>query len=171
MILTQFHLYHKDQCCSFGWKQTVLVDWYHQWHWLSFQSVQDSHSLAYPYLFKCFQYLWLGVILMIPTSKANICFWWIISMQDFGKVNLLESDFSINFGFVPLSCIIQVIQLSRFLDYLTIKFGEYYHQRDWMCHFRVVLQDTKLPFPVPLLKNSSSAGRMGRVLSIGIQYL
>ena len=28
-----------------------------------------------------------------------------------------------------------------------------------------------LPLPVPLLKNSSSAGRMGRGLSMGIQYL
>ena len=131
MILTQLQLYHREQCCSFEWKQTVLVDWHHQWHWLSFQSVQGSHSLAYPYLLKCYQYLWLVVILMIPTSKANICFWWIISTQDFGKVNLLESDFSIDFGFVPLNCIIQVIwQLAMFLDYLTIKFGEYCHQRD-----------------------------------------
>ena len=172
MTLTQLQLYHKSQGCSFEWRQIVLVDWHHQWHQLSFQSVQDSHSLAHPYLSKCYlDRLWLIVILMIPTSQAHKCFWRIISPKDFREINSLESDFSIDSGFVPLNSIIHVIQFERFLNYLTIKFGEYYHQRNCGVLFIGVVAPDKLPFPVPLSKNSSSAGRMGRVLSIGIQYL
>ena len=114
----------------------------------------------------------LIVMLMIPTSQTNICFWRAISIKDFREINFLKSDFSIFSGFAPLNCIIHIFQFARFLDYLTIKFGEYYHQRN--CESVNYLRDVpldKLPFPVPLLKNSSSAGRMGRVPSIGIQYL
>ena len=64
VILTQLWLDNKDQGCSFEWRQIVLADWHHQWHQLSFQSVQDSHSLACPYLLKCYLYLWLIVIIL-----------------------------------------------------------------------------------------------------------
>ena len=66
MMLTQLQLYHKDQGCLFEWRQIALVDWHHQWHQLSFQSVQDSHALAGPYLLKCYLYLWLIAILNDP---------------------------------------------------------------------------------------------------------
>ena len=67
---------------------------------------------------------------MITTSQAHICFWRAISIKDFREINSLKGDFSIFFGFVPLSFIIHIIQFFRFLDYLTIKLGEYYHQRN-----------------------------------------
>ena len=124
---------------------------------------------------QCYVYLWLIAILMIPTSQAHICFWRIISLKDFREVNSLKSGFSIFSGFIPLNCIIHIIQVqfTRFLDYLTIKFGEYYHQRNCrgVIDWNSIVPLDKLLFPVPLLKNSSSADRMGQVLSIGIQYL
>jgi hypothetical protein len=63
------------------------------------------------------------------------------------------------------------------LDHLPIKFGEYNHQ--WNCGDGIYssIQSTllrtliALPFPVPLLKNSSSAGKIGREPSMGMQYL
>ena len=80
---------------------------------------------------------------MIPTSQAHICFWRIISTKDFREINSLKSDFSILFGFVLLNFIIHIIQFFRFLDYLTIKLGEYYHQRNcggvihWSCTTKI----------------------------------
>jgi hypothetical protein len=130
VILTSFHLYHKDQGCSFEWRQTVLANWHYQSQQLSFQSVQDSHFLACPYLLKCYLYLWLIAILIIPTSQAHMCFWRILGVKDFREINSLKSVFSIFSGFVPLNCIIHIIHFASFLDNLTIKFGEYYHQRN-----------------------------------------
>ena len=92
-------------------------------------------------------------------------------MKDFREINSLKSDLSIFSGFIPLNCIIYIIQFFIFLDYLTIKLGEYYHQRNCEVLFIGIVPQDKVPFPAPLLKNSSSAGRMGRVLSIGMQYL
>ena len=134
------------------------------------------------------------------------------SIQDFGKVNCLKSDFSILLGLLPIFNIFIILQLHVFCNYSTIKFGEYSHQRNYnmsftsqyytmiierfheMENFKIMnlimlyypVQDSvnlaerimmilerpqHSPFPVPLLKNSSSVDRRGRGLSMGMQYL
>ena len=79
-----------------------------------------------------------GVISMqevftILTFQSYKCLWWIISIEDFGKINCLKSPFSIFLCLVPLICIFHIAQVSIFIDYLTIKFGEYNHQ--WNCEW------------------------------------
>ena len=61
--------------------------------------------------------------------QVHICCWGICSIQHFWKINPLKCDFSIHHGFVPLIFHI-IIQFPTFLDYLTIKFGKYYYQRN-----------------------------------------
>ena len=61
---------------------------------------------------------------------VHISCWKITSTRE---INSLKGDSSIFSGFVPLNCIIlHIVQFARFLpvDYLTIKFGEYYHKRN-----------------------------------------
>ena len=66
------------------------------------------------------------------TFQSYTGFWWILSIHDFRKISFLKSDFSILPGHVPLSSIIlNVIQVSTFLDDLTIKFGEGNQQRNY----------------------------------------
>ena len=131
VILTQVQIEHKGQDCSFVLRQTVLVDWNHQLHKLSSHSIQDNHFLAYPYLPKYRVSVKTGDSFIL-TFQFYTCFWWILSIHDFRKINFLKNDFSILPGHVPLnSIILNVIQFSTFLDDLTIKFGEYNHQRNW----------------------------------------
>ena len=54
-----------------------------------------------------------------------------LSTHDFGKINFLETFVSINVGHIPpVFVILYIIQFSIFMDYLTIKFGEYSYQRN-----------------------------------------
>jgi len=60
-----------------------------------------------------------------------MCFRRICRTQDLKKISALEGTFSILSGLVPLNFVIQyTTQIGIFLDYLSIKFGEYGYQRN-----------------------------------------
>ena len=79
-------------------------------------------------------------IFAIPTFPPQICLWWMFSVHNFGKIDYLKSFFSFHPCLVPLICILHITQVRMFLDYLTIKFGEYNHQ--WNCECVILLVST-----------------------------
>ena len=71
-------------------------------------------------------------VFALPTFQLYICLWWIWYIHNFRQINSLKSVFSILPCLLKLIiCILHITQVSKFLVYLTIKFGEYYHQ--WNC--------------------------------------
>ena len=69
----------------------------------------------------------------IPTFQSQICFWWMLSIHDFWKINCLKCFISIIPCPVPFVCHFYITQVCIFLDYLAIKLGEYNHQ--WNCEY------------------------------------
>ena len=69
-------------------------------------------------------------IVVILTFQLNISLRRMLGVQDLGKINCLKSGFSIIPSLAPLIFNLHTKQVDIFIDYLTIKFGEYSYYED-----------------------------------------
>ncbi len=123
--------WHKDQGYSSVLRQTAGVGFHCQSHQQFFELILDSSSLANPYLqFRQYYPYYEGEMLTILTFQSHKCLRRIFGIHDFRKINPLKSMFSIVPGLFPLIFNVWISQVDIFIDYLTIKFGEYNHQRN-----------------------------------------
>ena len=191
MVLTQVQIEHRDQDCSSVLRQTADGGWYHQLHLLSPESIQDSSSLAHTYLLKSFNLDLKCQCLLFSPSSFTWAFGGYSVFRTLGRYVSWKVILAISLALIHLSS--EFFKLFNLTDSWIIWASNFVNMatNGTMIndeHIIILLLDISgtsndeghicqnnrwlnLPFPVPLLKNSSSVDWSGRVLSMGIQYL